>query len=160
MDLTRWKGVAIDPLLEFDTLQEEINRLFEGTRPTGTRGIFERSFSPALDVVENPDSYGILCDLPGVDLKDVQISVAGSIVTLKGEKKPRPELRVLGKRDDQQDFAYLVRERRPGDYFQAWTLDETIDQSKVDAVLRDGVLTVTLDVKEQVKPRTIRIRAQ
>jgi HSP20 family protein len=49
-------------------------------------------------------------------------------------------------------------ERRPGDYYQAWTLDETIDQSKVDAVLRDGVLTLTLDLKEQVKPRTVKIR--
>lgn len=146
MDLTRWKGVPIDPLLEFDTLQEEINRLFEGTRWAGPRGIFERSFSPALDVVENPDSYGIICDLPGVDLKDVKISVTGSIVTLKGEKKQRGE-----RSGYRGGFSH-------GTFQRTVQLPLAIDPDKVEAVLKDGVLRIILPKREELKPRQIAVK--
>mgnify|MGYP001051289807 FL=1 len=150
MDVTRWKGTAIDPLLEFDTLQEEINRLFEGSRAPGPRGIFERSFSPAIDVVENPDSYGILCDLPGVDLKDVEISVTGSIVTLKGEKRRGAE---RGERRDLQgEFSH-------GKFQRTVQLPLAIDADKVEAVLKDGVLRIILPKREELKPRQISVKA-
>jgi HSP20 family protein len=148
MDLSRWKGMAIDPLLEFDTLQEEINRLFEGTRPTGPRGIFERSFSPAIDVVENADSYGILCDLPGVELKDVEISVTGGIVTLKGEKR-RPE------HDDRHG---LRGEFGAGKFQRTVQLPLAIEADKVEAVLKDGVLRIILPKREELKPRQIAVK--
>jgi HSP20 family protein len=90
----------------------------------------------------------VLIEMPGVHQENLEVRIEGN------------ELRVLGRRDDQTDFTYHVRERRPGDFTQAWTLDETVDQSKVAAVLRDGVLSLTLDLKEQVKPRTITIRAE
>lgn len=96
----------------------------------------------------NDGRVQVTMEMPGVRQDHLDVRIEGN------------ELRVVGRRDDQEDFAYLIRERRPGDFYQAWTLDETIDQSKVDAVLRDGVLTVTLDVKEQVKPRTIKIRGE
>ena len=149
MDLTRWKGLAIDPLLEFDTLQEEINRLFEDSRATGPRGIFERSFSPAIDVVENPDSYGILCDLPGIDLKDVEISVTGSIVTLKGEKR-----RGTGhgdRRDYRGEFSY-------GKFQRTVQLPLALEADKVEAVLKDGVLKIILPKREEMKPRQISVK--
>jgi HSP20 family protein len=150
MDLTRWKGLAIDPLLEFDTLQEEINRLFEDSRPAGPRGIFERSFSPAIDVVENPDSYGILCDLPGIDLKDVEISVTGSIVTLKGEKRRKPG--GGNPRDYRGEFSY-------GKFQRTVQLPLAIDPAKVEAVLKDGVLRIILPKREELKPRQISVKA-
>ena len=149
MDLSRWKGVPIDPLLEFTTLQEEINQLFEGTRQAGPRGIYERSFSPAIDVVENPDSYGILCDLPGVDLKDVEISVTGSIVTLKGEK------RRSGERGNRRD---LRGEFSHGKFQRTVQLPLAIDPAKVEAVLKDGVLRIILPKREELKPRQIAVK--
>jgi HSP20 family protein len=150
MDLTRWDGMALDPLLEFDTLQEEINRLFEDSRPAGPRGIFERSFSPAIDVVENPDSYGVVCDLPGVELKDLEISVTGSIVTLKGEKR-RSEDR--GKRNGYRgEFSY-------GKFQRTVQLPLAIESEKVEAVLKDGVLRIILPKREELKPRQISVKA-
>lgn len=149
MDLARWKGMAVDPLLEFETLQEEINRLFEGTRPAGPRGIFERSFSPAIDVVENADSYGILCDLPGVELKDVEISVTGGIVTLKGEKR-RP-LEHAERRDLRGEFSH-------GKFQRTVQLPLVIDPEKVEAVLKDGVLRIILPKREELKPRQISVK--
>ena len=149
MDVTRWKGTAIDPLLEFDTLQEEINRLFADSRTTGPRGIFERSFSPAIDVVENPDSYGILCDLPGIDMKDVEISVTGSIVTLKGEKRRRAEHG--NRRDYRGEFSF-------GKFQRTVQLPLAIDADKVEAVLKDGVLRIILPKREELKPRQISVK--
>ena len=90
----------------------------------------------------------VAIEMPGVSQEHLEVRIEGN------------ELRVLGRRDDRDDFTWLVRERRPGDFYQSWTLDETIDQSKVDAVLQSGMLTLTLDLKEQVKPRTVKIRAE
>jgi len=90
----------------------------------------------------------VTMEMPGVRQEHLEVRIESN------------ELRVLGRRDEVDDFTYLVRERRPGDFFQAWTLDETIDQSKVDAVLKNGMLTLTLDLKEQVKPRTVKIRGE
>ena len=104
---------------------------------------------PRSTVCETGDGrIQVAIEMPGVRQEHLEVRIDGS------------ELRVRGRREDQETFKYLVRERRPGDFFQAWTLDETIDQSKVDAVLKDGVLTVTLDLKEQVKPRTVKIRGE
>jgi len=102
---------------------------------------------PGSTVCETGDGrIQVTIEMPGVRQEHLEVRIEGN------------ELRVLGRRDDRESFTYLVRERRPGDFFQAWTLDGTIDQSRVDAVLRDGLLTLTLDLKEQVKPRTITIR--
>ena len=104
---------------------------------------------PASAVSETRDGrIQVLMEMPGVRQESLEIRIEGN------------ELRVLGRREAKEDFRYLVRERRPGDFFQSWTLDETIDQSKVDAVIHGGMLTLTLDLKEQVKPRTITIRGE
>jgi HSP20 family protein len=104
---------------------------------------------PASAVSETRDGrIQVLMEMPGVRQENLEIRIEGN------------ELRVRGRRDDAEDFRYLVRERRPGDYVMAWTLDETVDQGKVEAVLRQGMLTVTLDLKEQVKPRVVKIKAE
>jgi len=104
---------------------------------------------PGSAVCETADGrVQVVVEMPGVRQENLEVRIEGN------------ELRVLGRRDDRDDFTWLVRERRPGDFYQSWTLDETIDQSKVDAVMKNGVLTLTLDLKEQVKPRTITIRGE
>ncbi|HUI71268.1 MAG TPA: Hsp20/alpha crystallin family protein, partial [Spirochaetia bacterium] len=81
MNLIRWAD-------GFDELQEEINKLFEDvTRAPGPRGIFERTFSPAVDISETPDFYRVVCDLPGMDMEDIEISISSNLLTIKGEKK-------------------------------------------------------------------------
>jgi HSP20 family protein len=87
-------------------------------------------------------------EMPGVRKEDLSVKVENN------------ELQILGRRQAAADRTYLLRERALGDYAQAYTLDETVDPGKIDAVLEQGILTVTLDVKEQVKPRTIKIRGE
>jgi len=88
MDLIRWGNGLARPFLEFETLQEEINRLFnDAAHVAGPQGLFEGAYSPAVDVLESPDKFEVLCDVPGIALSDVEISVSGSVLTIKGEKK-------------------------------------------------------------------------
>lgn len=86
-------------------------------------------------------------EMPGVSKQDLGIEVEGG------------ELRVTGGRKDQKpEGEYLIRERRPGSFYRAFTLDDTIDPAKIEAAMESGVLTVTLHRKEAVKPRKIAVK--
>jgi len=104
---------------------------------------------PQSTVLDTGDGrLHVVMEMPGVGQENLDVRIDGN------------ELRVVGRRQQPQGAKYLLRERRPGDYLQAWTLDETIDQNRVDAVLRHGILTLTLDLKDQVKPRPVKIRSE
>ena len=151
MDLIRWGNGFHDPFEGFDELQEEINKLFEdATRTPGPRGIFERTFSPAVDVMEGADSYRVVCDLPGMDREDIEISISSNVLTLKGEKKAAPK----------QGSDQLYREETSVGRFQrTLQLPLAVDADKANAVLRNGVLTIQLPKREDVKPRQIAVKA-
>ncbi|HVP18578.1 MAG TPA: Hsp20/alpha crystallin family protein [Spirochaetia bacterium] len=87
-------------------------------------------------------------EMPGVSKENLDIKVEDN------------ELRILGRREPERDEHYLLRERPQGDFLQTFTLDDTVDSNKVDAVLEKGILKIRLDLKEQVKPRTIKIRSE
>ncbi len=104
---------------------------------------------PRYSVAESKDGrIQITVEMPGVRKESLEVRMENN------------ELRIVGRRDPPLDAKYVLRERRPGDYLQSFTLDETVDQSRVDARIQNGVLTVTLELKEQVKPRTIKVRSE
>ncbi len=150
MDMLAWRDGIADPFRDFEDLQDEINRLFDLARGPEPRGIFERTFSPALDVVENPDSYGIICDLPGIDIKDVEIQMSGNVLTIKGEKKK--EMKAGTER--------VFREEVTAGRFQrTLQLPLPVDPDKVEAVLKDGVLKIIVAKKEEHKPKQITVKS-
>jgi HSP20 family protein len=149
MDLVQWRDGLADPFQGFEDLQEEINKLFDLARPSEPRGIFERTFSPALDVVENGDSYGVLCDLPGLEIKDVEISLAGSVLTIKGEKRGT----------ERREGKSIFREEAGHGRFQrTLQLPAPVDPDRIEAVLRDGVLKIILPKREEHKARQIAVK--
>ncbi len=150
MDLVRWDRDIMDPFAELDRIQEEINKIFDFPRLMEREGIFDRSFSPAIDIIENADNYTVICDLPGVDPKDLEVSVEGEVLTIKGEKK-------YEKKD--KDAKYFRNELWEGSFQRTLSLPVGVDTEKVDATLKDGVLTVVLPKKEEVKPKQIAIKA-
>jgi HSP20 family protein len=86
-------------------------------------------------------------EMPGVAKEYLELNVDGK------------ELRITGRRPaESEEGTYLIRERPRGAFFQAYTLDETIDAARIDAALSGGVLTVTLNRKEAEKPRRIAIK--
>jgi HSP20 family protein len=108
-----------------------------------------RLVQPRTTVSEQKDGrLQVVVEMPGVRKDDLEIKVENS------------ELRIEARRDASPERRYLLRERAEGDFLRMFTLDETVDPTKIDAVLEKGILTLTLDLKEQVKPRTIRVRAE
>ena len=152
MDLIHWRNGAADPfqLPEFETLQEEINRLFDGVRMPEPQGIFERAYSPAVDVIETTDGFEVLCDMPGIEIKDIEISIAGSVLTLKGEKRNGAGSGADGYR----------RQTAAGRFQRTLKLPLAVDPDTVEAVLKDGVLRISLPKHEEVKPRQVAVKAR
>jgi HSP20 family protein len=150
MALIHWGNGLADTFQEFETLQDEINKLFDLARVPEPQGIFERAFSPAMDVVENPEGFEVLCDVPGIDIEDIEISISGGVLTLKGEKKSG------GVKEGGDTYR---GERREGRFQRTLKLPLPVNPDKVEAVLKDGVLKIVLPKAEEVKPRQISVKS-
>jgi HSP20 family protein len=98
------------------------------------QGLFEATF-PAVDVAESDKDYRITAELPGMEEKDIDISMLSGVLTLKGEKQ---EVKKEGKEDQ------YVSERRYGAFQRSFRLPEDADPDKIDAAFKNGVLTITL----------------
>lgn len=106
-------------------------------------------FTPAVDIFETEKGITLLADMPGVSAKDLSIDLKENILTLSGDIAPFEGA-------NEQD---ILIEYEVGKYFRQFTLPEVIDQSKIDAHLRDGVLRLTLPKLEKAAPRKITVRA-
>lgn len=139
---TRTPGAAWHP---FQALHQEIDRLFADFGrgfPSLGRDRFAGPFwgaghdlFPAVDVADSGAGYQITAELPGIDEKDVEVTVAEGVLTIKGEKKAEKEEK---KKD------YYRAERSFGAFQRSFELPDSVDQAKIDANFQKGVLTVTL----------------
>ncbi len=149
MAITRWRrGGLVDPIAEMEQLQREINSLFDFNSDESVTGLFDRSTAPAMDVEETIDEFLVTCDLPGVDQKDIDLSIANNILTIKGHKNPR--LSKGGGRVYRDEIW-------SGDFQRTLSLPNAADPDKISAELRNGVLTVRLPKREEVKPKQITV---
>mgnify|MGYP003573345838 CR=1 FL=1 len=143
-----WSRGPINPMQELERLQDEINNLFDVPTRATTRGLFDRTVSPPLDMGETEDAYVIHCDLPGVAQDDLELTVASGVLTLKGEKK-LPE-RPQGSR--------MYREETWSGRFQrTLSLPGEVDPDKVTATQTNGVLVITLPKREESMPKQITV---
>jgi HSP20 family protein len=106
-------------------------------------------YSPAVDIFESEASIIVLADMPGVRPEDLQINLRDNILTLTGRMAPASGLAEK----------ILLREYDSGTFFRQFTLGETVEQSKIDAKLTDGVLRLELPKLERARPRQITVRA-
>ena len=137
MAIERW-----DPFREAISLREAMNSLLQESfvRPGGPAAL-------PLDVSETEDEYVVKASLPGVRPEDVQITVQGDTLTIRGETKAEEE---KGER-------WHLRERRFGAFERSVTLSSPVHSDKAEARYDDGVLTLTLPKAEGAKPRQIKI---
>lgn len=105
-------------------------------------------WAPRVDVTETPEEVRLELDLPGVEAKAVEIDVSDSVLTVKGERKDTREVSREGSRRVERVF---------GRFERSFTLPRTVDQSKIEASYRDGVLTLTIPRREETKPRRIEV---
>jgi HSP20 family protein len=132
-----------------DELDHLIDRFFNYPFATSLADTF-RGWGGGLrtDLVESDDEVTVRAELPGVDPKDVEISVANGILTISGEKKAEHE-------EKRQDYHYA--ERQFGSFHRSIQLPPYVDADKVDAAFKHGVLTVTMAKQPDAKPRKIKV---
>ena len=151
MRLSRWQ--SFNPVWNhFNQLQSEMNQLFDRWSDGGSRflGNLVGAFPP-VNVWEDPDTVHVEAELPGLDLKDLEIYVTGgNQLTIKGERKSQlPEKGVRHR-----------EERAYGAFSRVLTLPFPVDADKVDARFDNGVLLVNLPKHEAAKPRKINVKAE
>lgn len=105
----------------------------------------------AVDMYETKDDVVIKTDLPGLKPEEVDITVSGDMVTIRGEKKEEEE---------EKTKTYLRRERRYERYARSVSLPAAVKADKAEAKFEDGALTLTLPKAEEAKPKTIKIKAK
>lgn len=106
-------------------------------------------FTPIVDIFENQQELTVLADMPGVAPADLVIDLNDKVLTMVGDVAPPEE----------KDEVDVTREYRTGRYYRQFTISDSIDQSKIEAVLNDGVLRLTLPKAEAAKPRQITVKA-
>lgn len=146
MALIRW-----DPFREMSALQERMNRLFSdirGRSPLGEEELAQGAWAPPVDIYETTESIVFKAELPGLTKEDINVEVKDSTLTLKGEKKFEKEVK---------EENYHRIERSYGSFQRAFTLPNTVQQEKVKAKFKDGILEITIPKHEEARPKQIKV---
>ena len=140
--------VRFEPFRELMTLQDRMNRLFEGSRANDEDWALGGSWAPAVDIYEKDGNIVLKAELPGVDPKDVDIRVENNLLTLRGERKFDNEV--------QREHYHRV-ERSYGSFTRSFSLPNVVDTGNIKAEFKEGVLRVTLPKREEARPKQIQI---
>jgi HSP20 family protein len=141
------RGAYSDPYelaqREFDSM---LSRFFGGRESDG--GSYLSPY--CVDVREDGDHFYVEAELPGFSKEDIDITLENQTLTITAERKEE-------KQSDQKKKDYLLRERRYARFQRSFTLPPTVNEQSVNAALKDGVLTIELNKREETKPRKINV---
>jgi HSP20 family protein len=143
--------VRFDPFRDLASMQDRINRIFGEAYLHNDDDVLNRGdWRPPVDIYENEKHEIVLrAELPGLKKEDLDIRVENNTLTLRGERK----------RDTQvKQESYHRVERVYGGFTRSFSLPNTVNTEKVEAAFADGVLTVTLPMRDEAKPRTIQVQ--
>jgi len=146
-NLIRW-----EPAREMMSLRDAMDRLFDDafTRPFSLRDGWSSSV-PAIDMFQTDDEIVVKAALPGMKADEVQINITGEVLTLKGEVQQNQEM---------EEKAWHLREQRFGSFERSIALPTDVVADKAQADFENGILTITLPKADEVKPRSITVKAK
>ncbi len=142
----RWGITPWRPLRELEEWERRFDDLLE--RPLWRWPVEEKGWMPAVDVFEKEDKFVVKAELPGMKEEDVDVSLVGDTLSIKGEKKTETEI----KEED-----YYRCERSYGSFYRAIPLPANVDADKIEASFEDGVLEIALPKSAKVKPKKITV---
>ena len=142
MVITRW-----DPFREVVALQNRVNSLFQNLND-GENTLTTASFVPAVDVYEDEKAVVLKLEVPGIEEKDLDVSIEKNTLTVKGERK-------FDKEEKEENFHRI--ERRFGSFYRAFTLPSTVDNENVQASYNAGVLKLEFKKKPEAQPKQIKV---
>ncbi|MFH1214931.1 MAG: Hsp20/alpha crystallin family protein [Pseudomonadota bacterium] len=132
----------------FEEMEDVFKKMWKGTLFHEMMADFETNWSPRFDVNETNDAIEVVADLPGLDKKDIDISLEGEVLVIRGERKE----------EHKENKKHVHRmERRYGSFYRAMRLPAEVKSEKIEASFKDGVLTVTLPKSEEAKKKIAHI---
>ena len=143
-ELTPWRP------FEFDRIRKEMDRVWDSFlegRPMRRAG----EWLPSIDVSETKSDLVIKAELPGMDPKDIDISLSNGFLTIKGEKNQEKE---------EKDENYYLIERSYGSFMRSVRLPREVQSDKITASFKNGVLRVTLPKSEEAKKKEIKVKVE
>jgi HSP20 family protein len=141
--ITRW-----DTYSGLSGLQEQVNRLFEGSFPRRADYSALTTWAPAVDIYETENELVVKADLPEVNEKDIDVRVENNTLTVRGERK-------FEEKTEKEN--YLRVERTYGSFSRSFSLPNTVNNEAIRADYKNGVLTVTLPKRAESKPKQVKV---
>lgn len=134
-------------------IQGEVNNLLDRglTTPSDLSEVETSQWSPRVDIKEEADKFIITADLPGVNPKEIEISMDGQVLTLKGERK-------LERKVNEEKYSRV--ERFSGMFYRRFTLPDHVDAERIQAKSKHGVLEICIPKKERHTPKKIAVQAE
>ena len=145
----RWGITPWRPFRELEEWERRLDDLFG--QPLWRLPVEERGWMPAVDVFEKEDRFVVKAELPGMKEDDIDVSVVGDTLSIKGEKKTETEIK---------DEDYYRCERSYGSFYRSIPIPSNVDANKIEASFEDGVLEVALPKSAKVKPKKIAVSAK
>ena len=144
--------VRYEPWNVFDKFQDELNRMGLGRsiEESDNSNIVTSHWRPAVDIKEEENRFLIIADLPGVDPKDIEITMEDGVLTIRGE-------RLEESREEKEGYKRV--ERVSGTFYRRFSLPDSADADKIEAKGRNGVLEISLPKLEKVQPRKITVKS-
>ncbi len=154
-----------NPFSMMRQLSREMDRLMDSFFERGFGSLWRESggaqeddwqgrtlWSPQIDVQQRNDSVIVRADLPGIDRENVQVEVEGDALIISGQRREERE-------EGGDEQGYHLLERSYGSFYRSVPLPQGVDPDRIEAAMRDGVLTVTLPLAENARPRRIEIQS-
>ncbi len=144
-----------EPWSLLDRFNQQLNQLGYADKSLSNNdndysNIVTSHWRPAVDIKEEADRFLITADLPGVDPKDIEITMDDGVLTIKGERQSEA-------REEKEGYKRV--ERVSGTFYRRFSLPDTADAERIEAKGKDGVLEVSLPKHEKLQPRKIEVRS-
>jgi HSP20 family protein len=139
------------PFRGVSTLQEQINRLFEGTSDRSSDEGNLTTWAPTVDIFETEHNLVVKADLPDIKPEELDIRVENNILTIRGERKFEKKV---------NESNYLRVERSYGSFSRSFSLSNTVNTESIQAEYKNGVLTLNIPKREEAKPKQIKVHVE
>ena len=145
--------VRYEPWNMLTRLQNEMNRLFDDRLPRNedSGNVVTSDWIPRVDIKEEDKRFVIMADIPGVDPKDIEVTMENGMLSIKGERTSE---------NTDEGAGYKRIERTRGSFYRRFSMPDTADADKISAHGRHGVLEIVIPKHERVQARKISVKAQ
>jgi HSP20 family protein len=153
-ELRTWKPFReLAPFREFERARQQVDRFWDSLLEGGLRRRSEEEVEwlPSLDVAETKNELVVKAEAPGMDPKDIDISLSDGVLTIKGEKRQEKE---------EKEADYQLVERSYGSFTRSVQIPREVQSDKISASYKNGILKITLPKSEEAKKKEIKIKVE